>query len=85
MKNMIKKKNALLAAKRKGKEKGCVFCKEKTPIIWENYEKYREFLSPRSRIMAAEFTGVCVKHQRKLSAAIKQARHLGLLPFVTQQ
>ncbi len=81
---MIKKKNALLAAKRKGKEKGCIFCKEKTAITWENYEKFREFLSPRSRIIAAEYTGVCVKHQRKLATAIKHARHLALLPFVTQ-
>ena len=81
---MIKRKNALLSAKRKGKEKGCIFCKEKTTPVWQNYENFREFLSPRSRILAAIYTGVCVKHQRKLAIAIKQARHLALLPFITQ-
>lgn len=71
-------------ARRKGRERGCTFCKNKTIPKWEDYEKYGEFLSPRARIMAAQFTGVCAKHQRKLIKAIKQARHLALLPFVTQ-
>lgn len=78
------KKDSLLIAKRKGREKGCTFCKNKTTPRWEDYEKYSEFLSPRARIMASQFTGVCAKHQRKLVKAIKQARHLALLPFVTQ-
>jgi len=78
------KKDSLLIAKRKGREKGCTFCKGKTLPRWEDYEKYSEFLSPRGRILASQYTGVCAKHQRKLIKAIKQARHLALLPFVTQ-
>lgn len=78
------KKDSLLIAKRKGKEKGCSFCKNKTTPRWEDYESYSDFLSPRGRIMASQYTGVCAKHQRKLVRAIKQARHLALLPFVTQ-
>jgi small subunit ribosomal protein S18 len=78
------KKDSLLIAKRKGRERGCLFCKTKTFPRWEDYEKYGEFLSPRGRIMGSQFTGVCAKHQRKLSKAIKQARHLALLPFVTK-
>jgi small subunit ribosomal protein S18 len=83
---MIKKtkKDSLLIAKRKGKEKGCSFCKTKTIPRWEDYESYGDFLSPRGRIMASQYTGICSKHQRKLVKAIKQARHLALLPFVTQ-
>jgi small subunit ribosomal protein S18 len=83
---MIKKskKDSLLMAKRRGREKGCSFCKSKTVPRWEDYEKFSEFLSPRARIMGSQFTGTCAKHQRKLSKAIKQARHLALLPFVTQ-
>jgi small subunit ribosomal protein S18 len=78
------KKDSLLIAKRKGREKGCLFCKSKTTPRWEDYEKFSEFLSPRSRILGAQFSGVCAKHQRKLVKAIKQARHLALVPFVTQ-
>lgn len=78
------KKDNLLMAKRKGKEKGCTFCKTSTLPKWEDYDKYKEYLSPRSRILAGQFTGTCARHQRKLIRAIKQARHLGLLPFVTQ-
>lgn len=84
---MIKKKrkrNNLLIAKRKGRERGCYFCKNKVSPKWEDYEKFYDFLSPRGRILAAVYTGTCAKHQRKLVKSIKQARHLALLPFVTQ-
>ena len=84
---MIKKKNKkdnMLAAKRRGREKGCSFCKTNTAPTWQDYEKMREFLSARSRIVGAQFSGTCAKHQRKLVKAIKQARHLALLPFTTQ-
>ena len=84
---MIKKKSKkdnLLAAKRKGREKGCSYCKTNTLPVWQDYEKMREFLSARSRIVGSQFSGTCAKHQRKLVKAIKQARHLALLPFTTQ-
>lgn len=84
---MVKKKgrkDSLLMAKRRGKEKGCSFCKAGTLPKWEDYEKFYDFLSPRGRLIAGVYSGTCAKHQRKLSRAIKQARHLALLPFVTQ-
>lgn len=83
---MIKKnkKDNILAAKRRGKEKGCFYCKTKTVPSWVDYEKMTEFLSARSRILGGQFSGVCAKHQRKLVKAIKQARHLALMPFVTK-
>ena len=85
----MKKKNnrrklALLRAKIKGKEKGCLFCKTKTEPNWQEYEKMREFLSPQSKIINRQFSGVCVRHQKRLAREIKHARHLALLPFVTR-
>ncbi len=80
-----KKKDAIMAAKKKGRDTACAFCKSKTVPTWQDYEKLREFLSPRARIMGSQFTGICSKHQRRLSQAIKHARHLALLPFTTQQ
>ena len=83
---MIKKskKDNILAAKRRGREKGCSYCKTSTVPTWQDYEKMREFLSARSRILGAQFSGTCARHQKKLVKAIKQARHLALLPFTTQ-
>jgi small subunit ribosomal protein S18 len=62
-------------------EKGCAFCKSKAVPRWEDSEKLREYLSVRGRILGSNISGVCVKHQRQLARAIKQARHLALLPF----
>jgi len=83
---MIKKskKDNILAAKRRGREKGCAFCKNNTIPTWQDYEKLKEYLSARSRIVGAQFSGTCSRHQRKLMKVIKQARHLALLPFTTQ-
>lgn len=77
-------KDSIMLAKRRARDKVCAFCKSKAEITWQDYEKLKEYLSPRSRIMGAQFTGVCAKHQRKMTRAIKQARHLALLPFVTK-
>jgi small subunit ribosomal protein S18 len=67
----------------KGRGKECVWCKEKNAPTWQDYEKMKEFLSSRARILSAPITGVCMKHQRQLASAIKQARHLAILPFTT--
>jgi small subunit ribosomal protein S18 len=68
----------------KGRGKECIFCKEKNVPRWEDYTKFAVFLSSRGRILSAPISGVCMKHQRKLAVAVKQARHLGLLPFTTK-
>lgn len=67
----------------KGRGKECLFCKEKKSPVWQDYTKFSDFLSSRARILSAPITGVCMKHQRQLADAIKQARHLALLPFTT--
>ena len=43
----------------------------------------KKFLSHHGRISPKSETGVCARHQRKLATAIKRARIIGLLPFVT--
>jgi len=73
------RKNRLMS-----RDKVCVFCKENKSYDWTDYEKLLEFLSPRSRILSRSVTGVCVKHQKKLTESIKRARHLALLPFITE-
>jgi small subunit ribosomal protein S18 len=53
------------------------------PIIdYKDVERLRRFVSDRAKMEPPRKTGVCAKHQRELSTAIKRARHLALLPFV---
>lgn len=82
-KRSIKETN--LARKRAlARSKACRFCTEKSVPVWSDYEKLSEYLSPRARIIGKNYSGICARHQRQLVKAIKQARHLGLMPFTTK-
>lgn len=64
--------------------KNCIFCKEeKNPDFMETEYLYK-FLSERGKLLSASKTGVCSKHQKKVTIAVKRARHLALLPFVVR-
>lgn len=64
----------------------CSFCVEHVKNIdYKDYERLRRFVSDRAKIEPRRKSGVCAKHQRALSTAIKRARHLALLPFVPMQ
>jgi small subunit ribosomal protein S18 len=43
----------------------------------------KEFLNEQGKILPRRVTGTSLKFQRKVSMAIKRARHLSLLPYVT--
>jgi small subunit ribosomal protein S18 len=65
------------------KRRICAFCVEKVAHIdYKQYEVLRRYLTEHGRIRPRRQTGTCAKHQRGLAKAIKQARHLALLPFV---
>lgn len=69
---------------RKAKKKICAFCVEKsTNIDYKEPAKLRKFVSERSKILPRRVTGTCAQHQRELTEAIKRARHIALLAFVT--
>ena len=42
-----------------------------------------KFVNAQGKILPRRLTGTSLKYQRRLSVAIKRARHLALLPFVT--
>ena len=64
----------------------CSFCVEHVKSIdYKDVERLRRYLSERAKIEPTRRTGVCAKHQRVLSTAIKRARHLALLPYVPLQ
>lgn len=70
---------------RRGGSKACAFCAEKIDSIdYKDVALLSNYVSERGRILPRRRTGCCAKHQRRLSVAIKRARHLALLPFTAQ-
>ena len=69
---------------RKPKKKVCAFCVEKAESIdYKDVAKLRRYISDRAKILPRRITGTCAKHQRELTEAIKRARHVALLPFIS--
>jgi len=63
----------------------CAFCLEKARTIdYKDVATLRRFLTERGKIKSRRKTGTCAKHQRRLSVAVKRARHLALLPFTPE-
>jgi len=59
----------------------CPFCTKGKDPDYKDYKELGEFMTDRAKIMPQVRSGICSKHQRKLSLAIKRARFLSLLPF----
>ncbi|MFZ5366250.1 MAG: 30S ribosomal protein S18 [Patescibacteria group bacterium] len=76
---MIKRKTFI-----RQKRGECYFCQGGVLPDWKNPEILLKFVSERGKILAKLRSGVCAKHQRRLARAIKRARYLALLPFITQ-
>lgn len=69
---------------RKGRRKVCAFCVDKVETIdYKDIARLRKFTSDRAKILPRRVTGTCARHQRELTVAIKRARQLALLPFVS--
>ena len=70
--------------KNRRRRKVCQFCADKATFIdYKDTAKLRRFLSERSKILPRRTTGTCAMHQRQLTEAIKRARQVALLPYVT--
>lgn len=53
-------------------------------IDYKDVDILKKFINPNARILSRKKTGLTAKHQRELSRAIKRARFMGLLPFVSK-
>ena len=70
---------------RKAKKKVCQFCVDKVQDIdYKDVAKLRRYVSERAKILPRRITGTCAKHQRQLSTAIKRARTIALMPYVSE-
>lgn len=64
------------------RRKVCQFCVDKaTEIDYKDVAKLRKYVTEKGKMLPRRMTGVCAKHQRILSSAIKRARIAALLPF----
>jgi|SRR5687768_4624706 small subunit ribosomal protein S18 len=62
----------------------CKFCVEKIEYIdFKDVKMLQQFIPERGKILPRRISGTCALHQRKLQNAIKRARIMALLPFVT--
>ncbi len=70
---------------RKPRRKVCSFCVDKVEQIdYKDIAKLRRFTTERGKILPRRISGVCAKHQRKLTLSIKRARAIALLPFAAE-
>ena len=69
---------------KRSRRKVCAFCVDKVETVdYKDVAKLRRYLSERGKIVPRRVTGTCARHQRQLTEAIKRARHLALLPYVS--
>lgn len=64
------------------RRKVCVFCGKNSVIDYKDTNLLKKYISERGKILPRRITGNCAKHQRALTAAIKRARHVALMPYV---
>jgi small subunit ribosomal protein S18 len=67
------------------RKKVCKFCTEKIDAIsYRDVRLLQGFVAERGKIVPRRLSGVCTRHQRKLSQAIKQSRNIALLAFAAR-
>jgi len=81
-KNEIKYLTAIKADKRV--KKFCRFKKYGMRYVdYKDIEFLKKFLNEQGKLLPRRLSGNSLKYQRKVSDAVKKARHMALLPFVT--
>lgn len=72
------------AETRRGKPKPCAFCADhKVVIDWKDTGLLRKYMSDRAKIRGRRVNGNCPRHQREVANAIKNAREMALLPYIS--
>ena len=66
----------------RSRRKACAFCVDHVrEIDYKDVARLRRYLSDRGKIEPRRKTGTCARHQRRLSVALKNARHMALMPY----
>jgi len=68
------------------KKKGCPFASSNMKSIdYKDIDNIRYFITERGKLLPRRITGVSFYFQKQLKKAIKRARHMALLPFVSEE
>ena len=63
--------------------KACPFCETRVRFVdYKDERTLGRFITDHGKIQPSRLSGVCARHQRQLSTAIKRARELALLPYI---
>ena len=62
--------------------KECLYCKENKMPWFDDTATMSKFVTERGKIVSRVRSGLCAMHQRRLTTAVKYARHLALMPFI---
>ena len=66
------------------KKKVCQFCQDKIEHIdYKDTVRLRKLTTERAKILPRRISGTCAKHQRQLTVAIKRARFMALMPYIS--
>jgi small subunit ribosomal protein S18 len=69
-----------------GRRKPCPFCREKVDFVdYKDVGALRRAVSDKGKIRSSRVTGACRRHQSQLATAVKRAREIGLLPYVSER
>jgi small subunit ribosomal protein S18 len=69
-----------------GRRKPCPYCRDKIDFVdYKDFGGLRRAMSEKGKIRSARITGNCRRHQAQLARAVKRARELGLLPYVSDR
>lgn len=67
------------------KKKRCPFCEAGMKAIdYKDIDTLSQFITERGKILPRRITGVSSHYQKLLTKAIKRARYIALLPFVSK-
>ena len=70
---------------RKPRKRVCAFCVDKVEHIdYKEVFKLRKYITERGKILPRRISGNCARHQRRVTIAIKRARHIALLPYTSE-
>ena len=67
-----------------GRRKPCQFCRDKIDVVdYKDFGTLRRAMSEKGKIRSRRITGACRRHQVQVGAAVKRAREMALLPYVS--
>jgi small subunit ribosomal protein S18 len=67
-----------------GRRKSCPYCRDKIEQVdYKDIGTLRKFVSDRGKIRSRRISGACRRHQSQVARAVKRARELALLPYVS--